>query len=538
MASQYDLSVNFPLEYRNSKFYGQEKREELEKEVSAFHKMVHKYYEDRLQTRQQNVSALNFPNSLPSNMIELLDELAMVENEITRLESQINALKAGSKHEKQVHVESKSQEWERVNLRNMQHESPPAPLPPDPCNVSKRANDDQKVKFEMKALHFITKAIKGDYKLSDFSINDKAMNSKRFSSTFHDHGGGIFREKPSKKGGMLRRPSPLRDQPRQPTPKRDRALDTPSEIVPKVAATPLHHEEESINKWPPNKLSENIMRCLIFIFMRLLRTSRAMELEKPFARTTDFSLSFRAETSSNAKSGLVFPKETRQQDPYGIFDSKESLPRDIGPYKNLVRFTSTSMDLKCIQNSSSSPLFQKLNPEKMLTLINQATINIGGNSINAQTIERFILRKPADSQEKQMLGAKEMILHDLYGLKSSDPNIIFALCCGTRSSPAVKTYTAEGVTAELERSKLEYIQAAIVVTSTKRIAVPELLLRNMFDFGQDVGSLMEWLCHQLPASGSLRKSIVDCFRRIHGGKASAVVEMMPYEYEFQYLFAA
>lgn len=580
MASlQYDLSVNFPLEYIKSKFYGQEQREELEKEVSALHKMVHKYYEDRLQTRQQNVSALNFPNFQHPNMIELLDELAMVENEITRLESQIHALKAGAEHEKQVRVESKSQEWERANQRSTQDEST-SPLPQDPCNVSKRANDQKK--FEMRALHFITKAIKGDYyKLSDFSINDKAMNSKRFStqkeSALHDQA------RSSKKGGILRHPSPFRDQPRQPTPKRDRALETPSDTAPKVASTPSHHEEESIHKWPPNKLSENIMRCLIFIFMRLLRTSRAMELEKPLARSTDFSLSFRAETSSNAKSGLVFPKETRQQDPYGIFDSKESLPRDIGPYKNLVRFTSSSMDLKCIQNSASAPLFQKLkilmdglekldlrflshrqklafwinmynacimhgylqygissvsSPEKMLTLINQATLKIGGNLINAQTIERFILRKPADSQVKQTVDAKEMILHDLYGLKSSDPNIVFALCCGTRSSPAVKTYTAEGVTAELERSKLEYIQAAIVVTSTRKIAVPELLLRNMFDFGQDVGSLVEWLSHQLPASGSLRKSIVDCFRRVHGGKASAVVEMIPYEFEFQYLFAA
>lgn len=101
----------------------------------------------------------------------------------------------------------------------------------------------------------------------------------------------------------------------------------------------------------------------------------------------------------------------------------------------------------------------------------------------------------------------------------------------------MKIYTADGVTAELERSKLEYLQAAIMVTNTKRIALPELLIRNMRDFGQDMGSLMEWLCHQLPTSGSLRKSIVDCFRGLHGGKASAVVEKIPYEFEFQYLLA-
>lgn len=112
-----------------------------------------------------------------------------------------------------------------------------------------------------------------------------------------------------------------------------------------------------------------------------------------------------------------------------------------------------------------------------------------------------------------------MIVGELYGLETPDPNIIFALCCGTRSSPAVST--AEGVTAELERSKLEYLQAAIMVSGTKKIALPQLLLTNMKDFGADKESLMEWVCQQLPTSGSLRKSIVDCFRGGHGGKGGA-----------------
>ncbi|PIN00116.1 hypothetical protein CDL12_27382 [Handroanthus impetiginosus] len=506
-------------------------------------------------------------------MKELLVELTMVENEITRLESQINQLKAGAKHEKEVHSSMKSKEWERKNHRDS----------PNPSINNRRSNE--KVGFETKALHFISKAIKGDYKLSDFSIKDKSMNSKGFfsqkESTFHE-------EKVSKRSGMLKMPSPLRES-RHLTPwPRDRNLEIPMDIPPKILSTPLHSQEESINRLPPNKLSENIMKCLIFIYVRLLRTSRAMELEKsgPIARSTNFSLSFRAETSSNSKSGLIFQKDSRQQDPYGIFDSEDSIPRDIGPYKNLVRFTSSSMDLKCIQNSSSIHLFQKLkvlmealqkvdlrfmshqqklafwvnmynacimhgflqygvpsvsSREKLLRLINKANLNIAGNAINAQTIERFILRKPAGSLVKEIIGkgdedTKQMILHELYGLETPDPNIAFALCCGTRSSPAVKIYKADGVTAELERSKLEYLQAAIVVTSTKRIALPELLLRNMHDFAQDLGSLMEWVCLQLPTSGSLRKSIVDCFRGVHGGKASsAVVEKIPYDFEFQYL---
>lgn len=106
------------------------------------------------------------------------------------------------------------------------------------------------------------------------------------------------------------------------------------------------------------------------------------------------------------------------------------------------------------------------------------------------------------------------------------------------SNMQVRVYTADGVIAELEKSKLEYLQASIVVTSTKKIAFPDLLLRNMLDFAVDTDSLVEWVCHQLPTSGSLRKSIVDCFKGHSSGKIPSItVEKIPYDFEFQYLLA-
>jgi hypothetical protein len=56
----------------------------------------------------------------------------------------------------------------------------------------------------------------------------------------------------------------------------------------------------------------------------------------------------------------MLQKESRQQDPYGIFNTEDSIPRDIGPYKNLVIFTSSSMDPKFISSPSSIPLLRKL----------------------------------------------------------------------------------------------------------------------------------------------------------------------------------
>ena len=161
-------------------------------------------------------------------------------------------------------------------------------------------------------------------------------------------------------------------------------------------------------------------------------------------------------------------------------------------------------------------------------------------------------------------GDKEAIIRELYSVEPFNPNVTFALCCGTRSSPAVsqkikskfnfssslsmlkflsnvnmkvKIYTAEGVVAELEKSKLEYLQASIVVASTKKIGVPELLFRNMVDFAQDGESLIKWVCHLLPTSGSLRKTIVDFYRSQNSGKISNSIENIPYEFEFQYLLS-
>lgn len=101
----------------------------------------------------------------------------------------------------------------------------------------------------------------------------------------------------------------------------------------------------------------------------------------------------------------------------------------------------------------------------------------------------------------------------------------------------VRIYTGDGVAAELEKSKLEYLQASILVTNTKKIAVPELLLRNMFNFAMDTNSLVQWVCQQLPTSGSLRKAMVDCFRSHNSGKISITVDKIPYDFEFQYLLA-
>lgn len=99
----------------------------------------------------------------------------------------------------------------------------------------------------------------------------------------------------------------------------------------------------------------------------------------------------------------------------------------------------------------------------------------------------------------------------------------------------VRTYTADGVVGELEKSKMDYLQASIVVTSTKRILIPHLLHSNMHDFARDLDSLVDWIVNQLPTSWPLRKSMLECLKGRTTAKISHTVDVIPNNSEFQYL---
>lgn len=153
-------------------------------------------------------------------MKETLAELSMVESEITRLESQIKHLQAQVKSEKEVNIETKYKRWGRETLQTLRESSP---LPPNPNIIGTKRTKETTVAIDTKAMHFINKAIKGDYNLStSFIASEKAVNSVGFLSQkenrFHDQG-GIYREKLSRKSGMLKPPSPMREPRHQTTPR-------------------------------------------------------------------------------------------------------------------------------------------------------------------------------------------------------------------------------------------------------------------------------------------------------------------------------
>jgi hypothetical protein len=109
----------------------------------------------------------------------------------------------------------------------------------------------------------------------------------------------------------------------------------------------------------------------------------------------------------------------------------------------------------------------------------------------------------------------------------------------------VRVYTAAHVEEELEAAKREYLAAAVRVSPAGGLAIPKLLHWYLPDFAKDVGSLVDWVCLQLPRS--LQR---DAVRAVEAAAAAAgrrgglttaprrPVRVMPYEFRFRYLLAS
>ncbi|KAK8696260.1 hypothetical protein V6N13_001396 [Hibiscus sabdariffa] len=61
----------------------------------------------------------------------------------------------------------------------------------------------------------------------------------------------------------------------------------------------------------------------------------------------------------------------------------------------------------------------------------------------------------------------------------------------------VQVYTASQVEHELERTKREYLQAAVGISSTKSAVTK--MLDYLLDFAKDLDLLLDWICLQLPS---------------------------------------
>ncbi|XP_022950498.1 uncharacterized protein LOC111453590 [Cucurbita moschata] len=504
------------------------------------------------------------PPYLPPYILELLAEVAVLEEEVVRLEEQVVNFRQGL-YQEAVYVSSSSRNSDN-SIDTME---------PVSTRVSKHRRTKSYCQNEFNSANSTARLQPSLARCSSsrkLSTNDNFFDrngncSNRFANGKHVLGksssflflpeDGLGKENQSCTNPVKKRPSPEKKVDRIISPlkksplksqlelrlERERAKDSSSSLCDDIEASSS-----------PNKISEDIVKCLSSIFIRL-SSSKDKALDSSDAHT------------SNGPAEL--------QDPYDV--GSDFKPRDIGSYRHLCAIEASSVDFNRSTNAvfvihRLKNLFRRLasvnlaglnhqeklafwintynscmmnafieqgipeTHERVVTLMQKATIVVGGHLLNALTIEHFILRLPYHLKFTCPKAVKndEMRARSLFGLECSEPLITFALCCGSWSSPAVRVYTGSKVEEELEVAKREYLQAAVGISKTNnKLMIPKVLDWYLLDFAKDLESLLDWVCMQLP--NELRIEAVKCVERKGREGVSQLVQVMPYNFSFRML---
>ncbi|ESW08654.1 hypothetical protein PHAVU_009G062900 [Phaseolus vulgaris] len=477
------------------------------------------------------------PPYLPPYTLGLLAEVAVLEEEIVRLEEQVVHFRRDLYQEAVYMSSSKMKLEQSAGVNNASPNSSP-----DPVKVESLSQTmDNATRSETRPTTTLPKDRHG-------KENQSCTNSSKSSKQSICK--GLTTKSPIKKLPTDNKSVQKRWDP----PKKQQELRVKDQPIAEVRNHSLHEKLKGGES--PNIISENILKCLSSI---LLRMSTAKNLDS----AGNVPHSWTPKSNKNCVEGSDF------WDPYGI--CLEFGKRDIGPYKQLRAVEAKSFDpkrtakslfllhrLKLLLRKLVCVNFEHLNhqeklafwiniynscmmnayiengipesPEMVVALMQKATINVGGHLLSATTIEHCILRLPYHCKFTTISkGGKN---HETYGLELSEPLVTFALSCGTWSSPAVRIYTASQVENELEMAKREYLQAAVGI-STSKFLIPKLLDWYLLDFAKDLESLLDWMCLQLPSD--VGKEAIKFLEERKTQPLSQFVQIMPHEFNFRYL---
>ncbi|XP_065019516.1 uncharacterized protein LOC135645253 isoform X2 [Musa acuminata AAA Group] len=516
------------------------------------------------------------PPYLPSHTLELLAEVAVLEEEVVRLEEQVVNFWQGlyqeaifissCKKTKELGSDARflsrcSKTLEQPKSYSDSAYSEDSAFIKQPTSVQRSSNMDQTI---TSSTRFTDGKLAPKKPHSSLAVTDKQQGKENLIS---GNVGRNCKKSPAKKVPKVSAAAKRNTQ-ADSWPKCTSVYDEGAEIklsgsLKEAAFEKANTTSESTLHEPngPNKLSEDILKCLMDVFARMSSPGNTKE---------------HMETSPSVSGSSGSLEESDSIDPYGI--CAEFGRRDIGPYK-LFQAVETSLNVRdllmgCsfltsrlkrllgelasvdlaglthqqkiafwinIYNSCMMNAFLEqgipANPEMIIALMLKAMINVGGHLLNAMTIEHFILRLPYRSTQVSPKGSKSdyVTMRGIFGLEWPEPLVTFALSCGSWSSPAVRVYTADQVENELERAKRDYLQAAIGISTPNRLAIPKLLDWYLRDFAKDVDSLMDWICLQLP--DELRTEAIKCLEMAKRSPIQQLIQLLPYEFRFRYLLA-
>ncbi|KAL0912391.1 hypothetical protein M5K25_018359 [Dendrobium thyrsiflorum] len=394
------------------------------------------------------------PSYLPSYTLELVAEVAVLEEEVVRLEGQVMNFRQGLYQEAFYISSSKTTIQNGFELRFDRFASP-------------KTNNSELTKSHCPLIHPSASSISSSSPSIPWSnpnpssnqfINGKQVPKKLNFSLAEDY---IGKENQSTMHST-------KNLEHSPVNNASRIMDSERGNKDRVARSINGglNEKACEEENGANKLSEEILRCLLHIFARISLPKDTVAVESEMCPSVSGSC-------DSSYQDVYF------LDPYDI--CKLFGQRDIGPYKLLSEVDSSSSDVNLITKFSFLTrtlklLLRKLSsvdiselthqqklafwiniynscmmntflengipttPEMVFALIPKAKVNVGGHLFSAMTIEHFMLRLPCNSKHISPKGLRcsEATRSSMFGLDWSEPLVTFALSCGSWSSPAYR----------------------------------------------------------------------------------------------------
>ncbi|KAG0620131.1 hypothetical protein M758_4G191500 [Ceratodon purpureus] len=364
----------------------------------------------------------------------------------------------------------------------------------------------------------------------------------------------------------------------------DMSLQDSSHSSSSVSSTKVVSSESDINDLNnrPNELSEELVRVVVSLHQRAADSPTVLALARnnsqalgssmrKFTRRSSQDLSV-ADTTTDHKG------EAESADPYGV--KEENNMWDNGVYASSLEITvlPTESDIKVFaalyrRLQGLLELLKHVEPKylnheqrlsfwiniynalnlhaylvygapknhyKRVNLMNKVTYIVGGHQYSPLVIEHSILRansfRPALASLLPIPKSKKGDEPAASSLDQAEPLVSFALCCGSRSSPVLRVYTAANIQTELEQACRDYLMAAVGVNKkTQTILIPKILHWYARDFSHDAESLIEWIATKLPQEK--RAAFDECTKKRSGIRAIRHrLSVQPYDWTFRYLY--
>lgn len=327
---------------------------------------------------------------------------------------------------------------------------------------------------------------------------------------------------------------------------------------------------------PPNKISEDMIKCMSMIYCKLADPPLAnYGLSSPTSSLSSisgfspkdqcdlWSPGFRNESSFDVRLDNPFHIEGLKDfsGPYSTMVEVQCIYRDsqkLGDIESLLQhFRSLISQLEDIDprkltheeklafwiNIHNSLVMHAFlaygipqNNMKRAFLLLKAAYNVGGHVVSADVIQKTILgcRMTRPGQWLRLLLASKTKFkagdeRQAYAIERPEPLLHFALSSGSHSDPAVRVYTPKRLIQELEAAKEEYIRATFGVRKDQKILLPKIIESFAKDSGLCPAGVMEMVQQCLPES--FRRNI----KKFQTGKSRKIIEWVPHNFAFRYL---